>query len=128
MQPEDLFLGGGPRLQLDELIHEAADLDQVADPALALGAFDMRERLNGEARGHHPGTRAGVVPRVQLVPEESSGHSSSVVSRGAAGLTSTAGASGSGGREVSDRRGFSGYHPSGADIVHPVRERPKFLV
>src|SRR5256885_5532817 len=124
MQPEDLFLGGGPRLQLDELIHEAADLDQVADPALALGAFDMRERLNGEARRHHPGTRAGVVPRVQLVPEESSGHSSSVVSRGAAGLTSTAGASGSGAREVSHRRRISGHKPRRAETPGPAHGAP----
>ena len=47
------------------------------------------------------GARAGVVPRVQLVPQEAGGHSSSVVSCGAAGLTSRAGGSGSGARYFS---------------------------
>ena len=128
VQAKDLVLGGRARLQLHEMIHEPADLEEVVNPALAFRAFDVPERLDGKARRHHPCTGAGVMPHVQLVPDKAGGHSSSVVSCGAAGLTSTAGGSGSAARYFSYVARRSGHRPCGAKTAIPARARPRISV
>src|SRR5207245_9028350 len=92
VQPEDLVLGRCARRQHHQVVDQSADLDQVADPPLAFRVLEVPEGLHGEACWYHPGACPGVVPRVQLVPDEASGHSSYVVSWGAARLAAPRGA------------------------------------
>src|SRR2546425_6259737 len=128
VQPEDLLLGRCARLQHHQVVDQSADLDQVADPPLAFRVREVPEGLPREACRYHPGACPGVVPRVQLVPDEASGHSSSFVSWGAAGLTSTGGARGSGARYVSYIRRISGQRPCGAKTAIVARTRPRSSV
>src|SRR2546430_3212246 len=112
---QDLLFGRRARLEQRQVVEEAADLEQILDPAFALRALDVRERLHGEAGGHHPRRRSGVVPHVQLVPDEASGHSSFSTSCGAVGLTSACTAGGSGARDLSYSPPSTRPKPLGAD-------------
>ena len=124
VQAQDLLFGRRARLEQQQVVDEAADLDQVLDPALALRALDVGQRLHRETGGHDPGRRAGVVPHVQLVPDQACGHSSFSTSCGAVGLTSTCTGAPSGARYLSYRRRTTGHRPCGANTAMPAMIRP----
>src|SRR5258708_131369 len=125
VQAQDLLLSRRAWLEQHQVVEESADLDQVLDPAFAFRALDVRERLHGETGGHDPCRRAGVVPHIQLVPDEACAHSSFSTSCGAVGLTSTCtGAGPSGARYLSYSPRTTGQRPWGANTAMPAMMRP----
>src|SRR5438270_11294102 len=124
VQSQDLLFGRRARLEQRQVVEEAADLEQLLDPAFALRALDVGERLHGEAGGHHPRRRSGVVPHVQLVPDETSGHCSFFTTCGAVWLSSACTAGGSGARYLSYSPRTTGHRPCGANTAMPAMISP----
>jgi hypothetical protein len=74
VEAKDLVHGRHPRLERDEIVEQARDLDEVAKPSLGLRVLVVLPGLHPlSLRGDRRGP-AGVVPHVQLVIDPSRRH------------------------------------------------------